>query len=120
MNIRRRRLHGWTVRSRPHIERFNRALDVIATATPKTHLASVGDQLLAAVAELGGYLEADPAPGKELRAAYGTLLSTIAAMAAVFVTFERLGRHERAEAIELVRGLHDQADHFVAVVGPLP
>ena len=108
------------MRSRPHLERFSATLDVIATASAKTHLVGIGDQLLAAVAELADYLAADPCPRQDLRDAYVRLLDIVSVLAAVFVAWDRMARHERGEAVELVHGLGGLADRVVAVAGPLP
>ena len=70
------------LRSRPHLERFDRALDVVATAGPRTHLVGVGDQLQAAVKELGDYFAADPCPRRDLRDAYVQLLDIISVLGA--------------------------------------
>ena len=118
--MRRRRLRRWTVRSRPHLERFSATLDVIATASAKTHLVGIGDQLLAAVAELADYLAADPCPRRDLRDAYAQLLDVVSVLAAAFTAWHRMAPSERTEAVELVHGLGEQADRVAAVAGPLP
>ena len=92
---------------------------MVATAGPRTHLVGVGDQLQAAVKELGDYFAADPCPRRDLRDAYVGLLDIISIVAGVFVTWDHMGRHERGDAVELVQGLRGLADQVVAVAGPL-
>ncbi len=117
--MRRRRLQKWTIRSKPHLERFNQALNVVSGARPATHLISVGDQLQAAVDELAAYFARDRCPLAEMAEAHDDLLAITSVLAATFSRWDRMGRGERTGALKFVRALGERADHVADVLGPL-
>jgi hypothetical protein len=119
MNFRRRRLHKWTIRSRPHLQRFNQALNVISGARP-SNLIGAADQLGAAANELARYLALDPCPVPEMTEAHDDLIAITLVLAATFSRWDRMVRGDRTEAVEFVRALGERADHVAEVLGPLP
>ena len=117
--LQHRRLRRWATRSRPHLQRFNLALNVVSGAGPATHLIGVADQLRAAVDELAGYLASDRCPAAEMAEAHDDLLAITSVLAATFSRWDRMGRGERTGALKFVRALGERADHVADVLGPL-
>ena len=113
----RRHLRKWNARSRPHLVAFNRALDLITTATP-ANIVFVGDQIDAAADELAAYLQADPCPLPELAGAFASLVLISGSVANAFATWHRMAPLERQAAVERTRELGAQAEAIAGVLAP--
>ncbi len=115
-----RRFRKWTVRARPHLERFHHTLAVTQAGISEQSLVAAADQLDAAGDELGDFLRRDPCPLPELAAAYATAVLIVTAVANVFAAWHRIVPVEQQAAVERTRALMPDADRVRAVLARFP